>query len=185
MAGCKLTQSITKESCDYAVAGVKAVYLINYDSGITYELKGGEDTDANYISKIELPTSQHAYKIDFVNNTASFTDEIAENGNNGKYRTHTVNFTLETYDYQTINEGDALSLGRFIAVVVDKKGNTVILGRNNGLTATAYNYDSGAADADANGWTVTLAGSELEIAQKLVDETVVSTLVEAAAEVVP
>ena len=34
--GCKLTSNITKESCNYDVAGVKAVYLYNYDSGNTY-----------------------------------------------------------------------------------------------------------------------------------------------------
>lgn len=185
MAGCLLKSSIKRESCAYAVAGVKALYLINYDAEIAYDKKGGSDEDKDYIATITLPTGQKAYKIDFVNNTASFSDDLAENGNNGKFRTHTVNFTLETYDYQTINEGDALSLGKFIAVVVDKKGNTIILGRNNGLTATSYNYASGAADADANGWTVVLAGSELEIAPRLVDESVISSITDSGTQIVP
>ena len=174
---CRLTQSITKEECLYSVAGIKALYLLNYDSAIEYKTKGGTGDDKNYISQITLPTNDKAYKIDFVNNTASFSDELAENGNGGKYRTHTVNFTLENYDYQTLNAGDGLSLGKFVAVLVDKKNNVVILGRNNGLSATSFNYASGAAEADANGWTVILAGSELEIAQRLVDESVISTLV--------
>lgn len=172
---CKLTSNITKENCNYDVAGVKAVYLYNYDSGNTY-------TPANPvgvpITAITLADDAKAYSIAFIENTASWTDEIAVNGNGGKYRTHTLNFTISDYDYQVLNQGDALSLGRFTAVVVDKKGNTVVLGRNNGLTATSFNYASGAADADANGWTVVLAGTEMEIGPKLEDENVIKSIVD-------
>ena len=75
-----------------------------------------------------------------------------------------------------MNQGDALSLGRFIAIVVDKSGRAVVLGRNNGLSATSFNYASGAADADANGWTTVLAGTELEIAKLLENESVITPL---------
>jgi hypothetical protein len=103
---------------------------------------------------------------------------LAVNGNGGKYRTHTVNFTLSEYDYNILNQGDALSLGKFTAVVVDKSGRIVILGRINGLSATAFNYASGAADADANGWTVTMAGTEMEIGRLLESESVIKSIVD-------
>lgn len=175
MAGCKLTSNITKINCTYALAGVRSVYLFNYDPANTYTLgTNGE------IETIILAGNAKAYKIDFVENTASFSDELAEGGNGGKYRTHTLNFTLNEYDYTILNEGDALSLGTFTAVVVDKSSRPVILGRNNGLNATSFNYASGAADADANGWTVVMAGSEKEIAKLLKDETVITSLLEDA-----
>lgn len=173
--GCKLTANITKENCNYDVAGVKAVYLYNYDSGNTY-------TPANPvgvpITEITLAGDAKAYKIDFIENTASFTDDLAVNGNGGKYRTHTLNFTISDYDYQVLNQGDALSLGKFTAVVVDKKNNAVVLGRTNGLSATSFNYASGAAEADANGWTVVLAGTEMEIGPKLENEAVIKSIVD-------
>ena len=172
--GCKLTSNITKENCNYSVAGVKALYLYNYDSGNTYTA----DPDTAAITAITLADSAKAYKIDFVENTASFSDELAVNGNGGKYRTHTANFTLSEYDYNILNQGDALSLGKFTAVVADKSGRVVVLGRTNGLSATAFNYASGAAEADANGWTVTMAGTEMEIGRLLEIESVIKTIVD-------
>ena len=81
--GCKLTSNITKENCNYSVAGIKALYLYNYDSENTYTV----DPATEAITAITLAGSAKAYKIDFVDNTASFSDELAVNGNGGKYRT--------------------------------------------------------------------------------------------------
>jgi len=168
--GCKLQANITKLNCQYSIAGIKALYLFNYDPANQYEF---ED---EAIKTITLGENEKAYKIDFLDGTASWSDELAVNGNGGKYRTHTVNFTLSEYDYNLINQGDALSLGKFTAVIVDKSGRTIILGRNNGLSATSFNYASGAADADANGWTTVLAGTEMEIGKLLKDESVISSI---------
>ncbi len=173
--GCKLTSNITKENCNYSVAGIKALYLYNYDSENTYTV----DPATEAITAITLAGSAKAYKIDFVDNTASFSDELAVNGNGGKYRTHTANFTLSEYDYNILNQGDALSLGKFTAVVVDKSSRVVVLGRTNGLSATAFNYASGSAEADANGWTVTMAGTEMEIGRLLESESVIKAIVDA------
>lgn len=173
--GCKLTSNITKENCNYSVAGIKALYLYNYDSENTYTT----DPATEAITAITLAGSAKAYKIDFVDNTASFSDELAVNGNGGKYRTHTANFTLSEYDYNILNQGDALSLGKFTAVIVDKSARVVVLGRINGLSATAFNYASGAAEADANGWTVTMAGTEMEIGRLLESESVIKAVVDA------
>ena len=171
MSKCKLTQSITKDKCQYDVAGVAALYLINHDRANKFE------EGADGIATITLAgANEKAWKIDFQNNTASFVDELAEGGNGGKYRTHTVNFSIGELAYSALNEGDAISLGKFTAVVVDKNGKCFVLGRKNGLSATSFNYESGAADADAKGWTVVMAGTETEIAPLLKDESVVASI---------
>lgn len=174
--GCKLTSGITKEKCNYAIAGVRSIYLINQDSA-KYEFDTTPDSEtAGAISQITLSAGEKAYKIAFIDNTASYTDDLAVNGNGGKYRTHTLNFTLDNETYQILNEGDNLSLGRFTAVIVDKTGKGVVLGRMNGLNATSFNYASGAADADATGWTVVMAGTETEIAKPIKNESVVKAV---------
>lgn len=170
---CKLTSTITKANCDYSVAGIRSIYLINYNSANL--LKEGQ-TDPNVIETIELAEGEKAYKVEFVDNTASFTDDLAVNGNGGKYRTHTLNFTIDGYTYEKLNAGDALSLGKFTAVVVDKNGTAIVLGRMNGMNATAMNYASGAAEADAVGWTVTMAGTETEMAKILKDEKILEPI---------
>lgn len=168
---CKLTANITKDNCQYQISGVKAVYLINYDA--TNEYKMGTNGE---VDEITLADSAKAFRLAFIDNTASWTDDLAVNGNGGKYRTHTVNFTLNEYDYNVLNQGDALSLGRFTAVVVDKANRAVILGRLNGLSATSFNYASGTAEADAKGWTTVLAGTEVEIGKLLKDESVITSI---------
>lgn len=182
--GCKLQASITKKNCQYTVAGVKALYLFNYDPAVKYTFET-EGDEYSKISAITLPATEKVYKFEFIDNSASWSDELAVNGNGGKYRTHTVNFSLSQYDHDLLNQGDALSLGRFVAVVVDKSGRAVVLGRNNGLSATSFNYASGAADADANGWTTVMAGTEIEIGKLLSDEEVISSMVEPATIVTP
>lgn len=182
--GCKLQASITKKNCQYTVAGVKALYLFNYDPAVKYTFET-EGDEYSKVKTITMPESEKAYKLEFIDNSASWSDELAVNGNGGKYRTHTLNFTLSQYDYDMLNQGDALSLGRFVAVVVDKSGRAVILGRNNGLSATSFNYASGAADADANGWTTVMAGTETEIGKLLSDESVIASLVEKTITVTP
>ena len=177
---CKLTQSITKENCNYSVAGVKSIYLINLDSANKYTFDDTEASDTKgAIATIELPAGEKAFRVDFIDNTASFTDDLAVNGNGGKCRTHTVNFTIDNYTYEVLNTGDALSLGKFTAVVVDKNGKGIVLGRMNGLNATSFNYASGAAEADATGWTVVMAGTEIEMAKPIKSESVITSISDA------
>lgn len=172
--GCNLTSNLKRTTCEYQIAGVKSVYLINYEDAPASAWTIGINGE---ITEISLINSGFAYKIDQLDNSASFMDDLAVNGNGGKYRTHTANFTIGEYDYNILNQGDALSLGRFVIVMVDKSGRGVVLGRTNGLTATSFNYASGAADADANGWTTVFTGSESEIAKLLADETVITSIV--------
>lgn len=178
--GCKLTSNINKDNCHYTVAGVKAVYLINYDSANKYKFK--DETAQTEISAITLAVNAKAYRVEFIDNTASWSDELAVNGNGGKYRTHTLNFTLSNYTYEFLNHDEALSLGKFTAVVVDRSGRAVVLGRNNGMSATAFNYASGAAEADALGWTVTMAGTEIEMGRLLSGEEVISNLADTSSD---
>lgn len=173
---CKLTANITKENCEYQVAGVKSLYLINYNSANQYTLGLNGEVEAIVLAGNEKP-----YKVEFIDNTASWTDDLAVNGNGGKYRTHTVNFTISEYDYTVLNQEKALSLGKFTAVVVDKSGRSVILGRVNGLSATSFNYASGAADADAQGFTTVMAGTESEVGKLLKDESVITSLLDSNA----
>lgn len=175
--GCKLTHSITRQNCSYDLAGISDLYLINHDSLNQMEVEGG------IIKSIKLPEGQKAYRVEFANSTASFTDELSEGGNGAKYRTHTLNFSVNGTDHAVLNEGDKLSLGRFTAIVVDKNKKAMVLGRNNGLSATSFNYESGAADADARGWTVVMAGTETEIAPIINDLSVIDAVADKPVQV--
>lgn len=183
---CKITKSLSNPNCEYAVAGASLAWVANWyppvigaaavPNAIAYEL----DEDG-YISGIKLPTGESFYALDGADNTISFTDALLEGANGAKYRQHTLNMVLNQYDIDVINEGDALSLGKFIAVVVDSAGRIIILGRTGGLGAPAggFDYNSGAAAADAMGWTVILQGTSGEIGKLLLNAAVVTPIYEA------
>lgn len=189
MANCKLTKSLDNKVCEYAIAGARDLYLANYyganivteaptepvPNAITYVV----DTDG-YITSIILPAGEDFYKVTGATNTISWTDALLVGGNGGKYRQHTVNAVLNQYDADVLNEGDALSLGRFVAIVVDNAGRAVVLGRTGGVSAAAngFDYNSGAAEADATGWTVLLQGLSMEIAPLLLNEQVITPVQE-------
>lgn len=183
MSGCKLTKSLDNKACKYAIAGARALYLANYYGPIE-----GEAAVANaiayqigadgYVDKITLPTGETFYRIDGADGSISFSDALLAGSNGSKYRQQTVNAMLNQYDIDVLNEGDALSLGRFIAVVIDNTGRPILLGRTNGLSAPAggFDYNSGAAEADATGWTLILQGLSMEIGPILKDESVVTPI---------
>lgn len=187
---CKITKSLKNEACEYAVAGARAVFLANYyppvigaapvEGKIAYTF----DTDG-YISAVSLPTGEEFYELDGSQNTISFSDALLVGGNGGKYRQHTVNAVLGKLDVDVLNEGDALSLGKFVAIVVDNSGRGIVLGRTNGLGAPAggFDYNSGAAEADASGWTLVLQGTSKEIGQLILSESVITPIYEE--EVIP
>lgn len=174
--GCKLTSNIQNQSCEYQVAGIRSIRLVNFDSNNVFEFEAA--IDGSPITAITLADGSKAYEIDFNPDSASWTDDLAVNGNGGKYRTHTLNFTIGKYDDNILNQSKALSLSKFTAFVTDKQGKTIVLGRTNGLSATSHNYASGAAVSDANGWTVVLAGTEIEEGRLLANESLVKDLVD-------
>ena len=169
MTICKLTGNVQNKECQYSISGVRSVYLANFAPGINYT----KDSSGT-ITAIGLPNGATFFRIDPLNNSASWSDELVVNGNGGKYRTHTLNLTIGKYDADVLNQADALSLGKFIAIVVDKSGRIVLLGGTNGLSATSFNYASGAAEGDANGWTGVFAGTATETAPLVADETAIT-----------
>lgn len=181
MSGCKLQGNINAKKCEYTVAGISALYLANFyrpilgtealADSIAYEI----DEDG-VITGIHLPEGEKFYKVGFEDGTGSWTDDLAQGGNGGKYRTHTLNLVNVQYDTDILNQVDAISLGKFIAVVIDKSGRRVVLGRTGGLGATSWNYASGAADADATGWTGVLAGTSTEAAPLIKDDSVITPI---------
>lgn len=179
---CTLTKSINGGLCEYAVAGAAAAWLANWyppvagavavAGAIAYQT----DVDG-YVDKITLPGTEEFYEIKPSENTLAFGDALLANGNGGKYRQHSLNSVINQYDLDILTEGDALSLGKFIAVVLDNAGRFILLGRTGGLKAPAggFDYASGAAEADATGWTSILQGTSKEIAPLVKNLAVLTT----------
>ena len=189
---CKLTKSLNGKICDYAVAGASKAWFANWYPPVTSAVTVADaiaytvDVDG-YIDSIILPGDEELYEVLGADNTLSFSDTLLLGGNGGKYRQHTVNAVLNQYDIDVLDEGDALSLGKFIVIVLDNRGNYVLLGRTSGLKAPAggFDYNSGAAEADANGWTLIQQGTSKEIAPLVKDLAVLTAAGIYAPPVIP
>ncbi|KAA6343659.1 hypothetical protein EZS27_008664 [termite gut metagenome] len=172
MAGCKLLNSI-KRDCVYKIGGLKRLFLINYDLSNQYVF----DSDG-VITTITPASGEKIYQIDFSDNSASWTDDLILVSRSQKYRTSTINFQISDLNKDVLNEGDALSLGTFTAFVVDRNDTIICLGRENGLQATSFNYNSGAAEGDAVSFTTILVGNEKELPKLVKNESVITSLVD-------
>jgi hypothetical protein len=167
MPGCLLTSSLLNTYCKYAVTGCKALYVANYhpmsatpsELTISYTVGTG-----GLISAITLPSGEKFYKLEANDGTITFQDQLQMGGSGGKWRMHTVNAFIPQLDVTILGEVQPLSVGRFLAIVVDRRGNVIVLGRTGGLTAPAdgMSYNSGAAESDASGWQLILQGSSME-----------------------
>lgn len=170
---CNLTKNILKaNSCEYTLNEIKDIYLIDYNSisgnGADYSCESGVT-----ISAITPTSGAKFAHIEVAKNSATYTDELVVQDSGAKYRTHTLTFGLPgSYDKDKVCSVDALSLGRFIAVVRTASGQYLELGRNAGLEASEGSITG---SSDNNSITITLTANTAETAYPL-GETAVTEL---------
>lgn len=160
MAVCNLSKDLLRAgTCGYSLPEVKDIYIANYND-VTTAQSAYDCASGVTITAITLSGSAKFYHIEPAKNSVSFTDELVVEDNGRKYRTHTLTFNLDgKYDKDKVCPVDALSLGRFIAVVVTADGEWLMLGNKVGLEASAQ---STAGGQDSNGITVTLSANVAE-----------------------
>lgn len=176
MANCSLNRSILRtDSCGYNLPEVKDIYLANYSD---IKTSAGTDTaetgcTGEVVTDITNATggTPTFFHIEPSKNSVNFTDElVVDDANGNKYRTHTLTFSLSNkYDSCLHMDLDALSLGRYFAVVVTADGNWLALGRLTGLEASAATLAGG---QDQNGITVTLSANVAESAMPLSESAI-------------
>lgn len=159
---CLITGGIVKD-CDFLLGGLKTIYLANSEDIDSYT-----DTVANdgIINAIVMVATKVFFTYEFDNNGGSFTNELTVSGGQ-KYVTQTVNFSVANKEAEVIADLKNLSLANMVAICVDRTGKRYILGRTNGLEATITTLNSGAADGDFAGLTVTLSAVDIEFSQTL------------------
>lgn len=180
MANCLLKQNILKKDvCGYSLNKVVDIYLANF-SEITAAVSGNE------VTAITMATGTSVYHIEPSRDSASFTDELQVTDSGAKYRTHTVNFTIDSgsYDKDLAQVIDDLSLGRYTAVckLASKDEKYIMLGRVAPLEATVVTLSGAASASDANGIQVTLVADIAEVALPLSSAAVTSLLENVASE---
>ena len=163
MALCSLNKDLLRTtSCGYSLPEVKDIYLANYADVTNSETGNTVDDGCAEVSAITLASGATFYHIEPAKNSVEFTDEVVVEDNGNKYRTHTLTFNVSgQYDSCMRDALDALSLGRYFAVVVTADGQWLALGRKTGLEAETATLSGG---GDTNGIAVTLSANVTESA---------------------
>lgn len=164
---CALNKDLLRtETCGYSLPEVKDIYLANY-ADVTSSAIASDSGNCEEVTAITLATGATFYHIEPAKDSVEFSDELVVEDNGNKYRRATLTFNVAgKYDACMHGVLDALSLGRYFAVVVTAEGTWLALARLTGMEASAATLSGG---GDNNGITVTLSANTTESSIPLSD----------------
>ena len=155
---CALTQGYSLD-CRDSLGGITEVYFIEKANiTITAPTSGS-------ISAITKVAGKRFYKYELVPGTASLTENINANVQNGTvFYAQELSIVLNKLQTATRNEILLLAKNTLVGVVKDNNDNTWLLGRVNGINITGGNGATGTAQGDRSGYTLTFSAQEKELA---------------------
>ena len=170
MANCQLNSNLLRNTqCGYALGEIARLYLANFDDVDSVSLS----TDRSAVSHITMVSGTTWYQIDPAKNSATWSDELTVTDNGGKYRVHSINFNvIGEYNSLMADALDALSLGKYMAIVKRSDNTYVLLGRVSGLEASTAIGGGSSDDSVVNGIQVTLTANAAETALPLLDSAI-------------
>lgn len=170
MANCQLSSNLLRNTqCGYALGEIARLYLANFDDVDSVSLS----TDRAAVSHITMVSGTTWYQIDPAKNSATWSDELTVTDNGGKYRVHSINFNvIGEYNSLMADALDALSLGKYMAIVKRSDNTYVLLGRVSGLESSTAIGGGSSDDSVVNGIQVTLTANAAETALPLLDSAI-------------
>ena len=155
---CALTQGYSLD-CRDSLGGITEVYFIEKANiTITAPTSGS-------ISAITKVAGKRFYKYELVPGTASLTENINANVQNGTvFYAQELSIVLNKLQTATRNEILLLAKNTLVGVVKDNNGQTFLLGYLYGLNVTGGNGATGTAQGDRSGYTLTFSAQEKELA---------------------
>lgn len=132
------------------------------------------------VSAIVMATGKQFFDFQLVKNTSNFSIVPTPNVQAGtNFYAETLAITFNKMKATTSALVDKLAKASLVALVEDRNGEVILLGRNNGLDLSGGTIGSGTAGGDRNGYELSFTGEEAKITH--VDPTIVTTLLSPAA----
>lgn len=166
---CSLTQDFNLD-CRDAIGGLKIVYFIE-----TSNISAIVDA-SGVVTTITKATGKIFRKYALIRDTSNFTDTLTVSEANGTvFAAETLEVIINKMQANTRNEIMLLARTNLTAVVGDNSGKYFMLGREFGLVLATGTGATGTAWGDRNGYTLSFAGNERELAYE-VSSAAVATL---------
>lgn len=160
---CLITSSRAK-ACKDGLGGQSMLYLYNSLED-AFTVLNGEATAMN----IAL-TAAYAYPLEGDGNTLE-QNMVSDRNTGTRVNTQTLTIVLKNMDAATNAEFNLLAAGYPQAVVVDRNGNYIALGLDDGIDFTVVS-STGGAKTDLNGYTLTGVSTTGELAPHLDSATI-------------
>ena len=160
------------EPCKDVVGGLKAVYILNFETTDYSPTESTADSALTIkrLSSVGTSATEKAqsYRYELKGNS-SYTENVQASRENGTLAFEQVlELQLKKLTKQSHKELKALSFGRPHIIVEDYNGNLFLAGREHGMEVTGGTIVTGTAMSDMSGYTLTLTGMERKPAQFLV-----------------
>ena len=141
------------EPCKDSNGGLRAIYFINYDSGLYDNLS---ISDGEILETIN-PVDCYKYELKGANSFDEANENSRENGSS--FWTGTGTFVFKKQNLATQSELKLMSFNRPHIIIEDYNGNFRLAGVKNGCECVV-NTASGSAMGDLNGYNITATSQE-------------------------
>jgi hypothetical protein len=169
MACSALTQGYVVD-CKDSLGGLTEVYFMAKGDMTSYTASGG------IVSAITKATGKRFYKYQLVRSTSSFVENINSSIENGSvFYQQELTIILNKLQANTRNEILLLAQNVLVAVAKDNNGKYWLLGASKGIDISGGSAQTGTAEGDRNGYSLTFTGREAALALE-VNSTAAGTL---------
>lgn len=165
---CLLTQGFTW-NCKTEGAGVKAIYLVEFNTSDSYTKVSGE------ITAHTLASSRVYFKWELEKETASYTEKTMPSQANGTVA-YEADLVAKLHGVSTAkrNELKLLAKTRLRMIVRDQEDNYILCGADTGCELQESSTDYGTGFGDFKGTTVTIKHRETDLPAKIQSSVVTS-----------
>ena len=140
------------EPCKDSVAGLTAVYFMNFNTG-SFTLNATDVVTA-------FPSGSTVYKYE-LKGTNGYTETVNTSRDNGTtFFSQELSLQLKKLTAEATKDLTLLAYSRPKIVVADRNGNAFLVGKNEGADMTAGTITTGTAYGDLSGYTMVFTGQE-------------------------
>lgn len=169
MGCCAAFSGITRD-CDGNVGGIKRAWIACYDS-VTGKTITGEK-----ISAITLEDGTEFSPFEFRKQTGSATQSFQLGDNGTSYYEQTITLVFSKQETSKRLELNSLAFSDLVVIIEDNNGMYWYFGYDNPVTLSANEAETGTAFGDFNGYTVTLLGTDWQLAYEVTAEAMASII---------
>lgn len=145
------------KDCDNSMGGIKSVYIANYDDVASVTVTDGK------ITAIEMADAAKFLYYYFRKGTSSFTSTLTVDDPNGvRYWTTELVMSFLRMETKKRLEISALSANELAVIIQDANGVYWYLGKDEAVTASTADGQSGTARGDGNRYSITLQDTSVE-----------------------